>query len=70
MKDAVTLLVPVPHGHRAHVLSDLDLVPASCPDDLAVREFTRLLDDIDDAAVIVIAGNCFDLRAAVTRPPA
>jgi len=53
------LTLPVPYGHRAYVVSDLDLGPESDPSSLPITEFVRLLNEIDDAAVVIIAGNLF-----------
>jgi len=41
------------------VVSDLSLSPSTRVDSRPVREFIDLLGDIDDAAVVVVAGNLF-----------
>ena len=51
--------LPVPYGHRVYVLSDLSLAPSTLVTSRPVREFIELLDDIDDAALVVVAGNLF-----------
>ncbi len=56
------LSVPLPYGQRAYVVSDLDLSPSSDPNALALREFIELINEIDDAAIIIVAGNLFQRR--------
>jgi len=51
--------IPVPYGHRIFVLSDLCLSPNSKGTSSNVRDLIRTLDEIDDAAFVVIAGNLF-----------
>jgi len=51
--------LPIPYGHHVYVASDLSLSPTSKATSRPVREFIELLDDIDDAAVVVVAGNLF-----------
>ena len=51
--------IPVPYGHHVYVVSDLALSPSSDVTSRPVREFLGLLDDIDDAAIVVVAGNLF-----------
>src|ERR1700690_3610224 len=50
---------PIPFGHHVYVVSDLSLSPATDPNSRPVRELVTLLGDIDDAAVVVVAGNLF-----------
>jgi lysylphosphatidylglycerol synthetase-like protein (DUF2156 family) len=50
-------IVPVPFGRHVYVLSDLALTPRTSPSSRPVREFIDLLGDIDDPAVVVVAGN-------------
>jgi lysylphosphatidylglycerol synthetase-like protein (DUF2156 family) len=57
---AERLTIPLPHGQRLIVVSDLELSPRSDPDALSPREFASMLDEIDDASVVVVAGNLFD----------
>ncbi len=52
--------VPIPFGHHVYVVSDLSLSPATRADSRPVRELVELLGDIDDAAVVVVAGNLFE----------
>jgi lysylphosphatidylglycerol synthetase-like protein (DUF2156 family) len=52
--------VPIPFGHHVYVVSDLSLSPRTRSDSRAVRELVELLGDIDDAAVVVVAGNLFE----------
>ncbi|MHB8827018.1 MAG: bifunctional lysylphosphatidylglycerol flippase/synthetase MprF [Acidimicrobiales bacterium] len=54
------LTVPIPFGHHVYVVSDLSISPDSRPESRPLREFVDLLGDIDDAAVVVIAGNLFE----------
>ncbi|NNN00625.1 MAG: DUF2156 domain-containing protein [Acidimicrobiaceae bacterium] len=49
--------LPIPYGHRVYVLSDLSLSPTTKRDCRAVAELVNLLGDIDDAAVVIVAGN-------------
>jgi hypothetical protein len=51
--------LPIPFGHHVYVVSDLALSPSTDPNSRAVQGFVRLLGDIDDAAVVVVAGNLF-----------
>ena len=53
------LTLPIPYGHHVYVVSDLSLSPATSLHSRPVREFIQLLGDIDDAAVVVVAGNLF-----------
>ncbi len=50
-------IVPVPFGRHVYVLSDLSLSPRTSPASRPVRELIGLLGDIDDPAVVVVAGN-------------
>ncbi len=62
--DGVTMIerrtLPVPFGHHVYVVSDLSLTPTTDAASRPVRELLDLLGDIDDAAVVVVAGNLFD----------
>ena len=49
--------LPVPYGNHVYVVSDLSLSPATAPDSRPVTELVQLLGDIDDAALVVVAGN-------------
>ena len=51
--------IPVPYGHHVYVLSDLSLSPTTQLTSRPVQEFLDLLGDIDDAAIVVVAGNLF-----------
>ncbi len=51
--------LPIPFGHHVYVVSDLALSPSTDVSSRAVQELTTLLSDIDDAAVVVVAGNLF-----------
>ena len=53
------LTLPIPYGQHVYVVSDLSLSPRTDADSRPVREFIDLLGDIDDAAVVVVAGNFF-----------
>ncbi len=53
------LTLPIPYGHHVYVVSDLSLSPATSLHSRPVREFIQLMGDIDDAAVVVVAGNLF-----------
>lgn len=59
MSTTERLTLPVPYGHRVYVVSDLDFTPETDPRSYAVTQFLELLNDIDDAAVVIIAGNLF-----------
>ena len=50
---------PVPFGHLVYVVSDLSLSPSSRLESRPIRDFVNLLGHIDDAAVVVVAGNLF-----------
>src|SRR5580692_3786945 len=50
---------PVPYGHHVYVMSDLSLSPTTDVASRPVRELMNLLRDVDDAAVVVVAGNLF-----------
>jgi lysylphosphatidylglycerol synthetase-like protein (DUF2156 family) len=51
--------LPIPYGHHVYVVSDLSLSPTTSVVSRPVAEFIELLNDIDDAAVVVVAGNLF-----------
>ena len=51
--------LPIPFGHHVYVVSDLSLSPTTDQNCRPVRELITLLGDIDDAAVVVVAGNLF-----------
>ena len=53
------LTLPIPYGHHVYVVSDLSLSPRTDATSRPVREFIDLLGDIDDAGVVVVAGNFF-----------
>jgi lysylphosphatidylglycerol synthetase-like protein (DUF2156 family) len=51
--------IPVPYGHHVYVVSDLSLSPTTDVESRPVHEFINLLGDIDDAAIVIVAGNLF-----------
>ena len=51
------LTLPVPYGRHVYVLSDLGLSSASDASGRALREVVDLLGDLDDPAVVIVAGN-------------
>jgi len=51
--------LPIPYGHRVYVVSDLSLSPRTRGRSRPLVELTTLLGDIDDPAVVVVAGNLF-----------
>ena len=51
--------LPIPFGHHVYVLSDLSLSPTTNQLSRPVVGLITLLGDIDDAALVVIAGNFF-----------
>src|SRR5665213_2432945 len=51
--------IPIPYGHHVYVVSDLSLSPTTDVSSRPVNDFLNLLGDIDDAAVVIIAGNLF-----------
>ncbi|MDE3106555.1 MAG: DUF2156 domain-containing protein [Acidobacteriota bacterium] len=51
------LTLPIPFGQHVYVVSDLSLTPRSDEARRSLREFIDLLNDVDDPAVVVIAGN-------------
>ena len=53
------LTIPLPYGQRTYVVSDLELNPKSDPTSRPIRELVELLNEIDDAAVVIVAGNFF-----------
>ncbi|MGA2123587.1 MAG: phosphatidylglycerol lysyltransferase domain-containing protein [Acidimicrobiales bacterium] len=59
MEVAERRTIPVPYGHHVYVVSDLDLSPSTNLETRPIREFINLLGDIDDAAIVVVAGNLF-----------
>jgi len=67
--------LPIPYGHHVYVVSDLSLSPSTTPRSRPLVELTTLLGDIDDPAVVVVAGNLFfprtdqDLLPPNTRHP-
>ena len=62
------LSVPLPYGQRAYVVSDLHLTPSIDPAARTVREFIDLLNEIDDAAVVIVAGNLFSPAPSSAHP--
>jgi lysylphosphatidylglycerol synthetase-like protein (DUF2156 family) len=61
--------LPIPYGHHVYVVSDLSLSPRTSLTSRPVTEFIHLLGEIDDAAVVVVAGNLFhpDATADLTK---
>jgi lysylphosphatidylglycerol synthetase-like protein (DUF2156 family) len=51
--------LPIPFGHHVYVVSDLSLSPTSDETSRPIVDLVTLLSDIDDAAVVVVAGNFF-----------
>jgi len=51
--------LPIPYGHHVYVVSDLSLSPSTKPRSRPVVELAALLGEIDDPAIVVIAGNLF-----------
>src|SRR5579863_5998365 len=51
--------LPIPFGHHVYVVSDLSLSPTTDLNSRPVQELIALLGDIDDAALVVVAGNLF-----------
>ena len=51
--------LPIPYGHHVYVVSDLSLSARSNPQSRPLLEIVNLLGDIDDPAVVVVAGNFF-----------
>ena len=51
--------LPIPYGHHVFVVSDLSLSVRTDPRSRPLREFISLLGDIDDPAIVVVAGNLF-----------
>ncbi len=51
--------LPIPYGHHVYVVSDLALTPSSHDTSRPVQDLIGLLSDIDDAALVVVAGNLF-----------
>jgi lysylphosphatidylglycerol synthetase-like protein (DUF2156 family) len=51
--------LPIPYGHHVFVVSDLSLSARTSTRSRPLVELTTLLGDIDDPAVVVIAGNLF-----------
>ena len=49
--------LPIPYGQHLYVVSDLSLSPTTNPAARPVRELIALLEDIDDSATVVVAGN-------------
>ncbi len=68
MGESHRLNVALPYGQRAYVVSDLDLSPSIDPTSRTVREFEELLNEIDDAAIVIIAGNLFLPPASNAHP--
>ena len=64
-------IVPVPTGGRVFVVGDLLLGPlADAISEAATGELARLLDSIDGPALVVLAGDTFDLADAPNHCPA
>ena len=59
MAQTERITLPIPYGHHVYVVGDLSLSPATSLTSRPVREFIQLMGDIDDAAVVVVAGNLF-----------
>jgi len=53
------LTLPIPYGRHVYVVSDLALSPSTDMSSRPVRELVDLLTNIDDPAVVVVAGNLF-----------
>ncbi len=51
--------LPIPYGHHVFVVSDLSLSAQTPTRSRPLVELTTLLGDIDDPAVVVVAGNLF-----------
>ena len=51
--------LPIPYGHHVYVVSDLSLSPRTEVASRPLVELTALLGDIDDPAIVVVAGNLF-----------
>ena len=51
--------LPIPYGRHVYVLSDLSLSPSTNEQSHPVQELIELLGDVDDPAVVVVAGNFF-----------
>ena len=49
----------LPYGRHVYVVSDLSLSPTTDATSRPVRELVDLIEDIDDAAVVIVAGNMF-----------
>ena len=64
-------IVPVPTGGRVFVVGDLLLGPlADATSEAATGELARLLDGIEGPALVVLAGDTFDLAGAPNHCPA
>jgi lysylphosphatidylglycerol synthetase-like protein (DUF2156 family) len=63
------LTLPIPYGQHVYVVSDLSLSPTSDPRSRPIQEFVALLNEIDDVATVVVAGNFFrpDPTSDLTR---
>ena len=70
--------LPIPYGHHVYVVSDLSLSTATSPQSRPLVELTSLLGDLDDPAIVVVAGNLFfpgdadlatSIRATLTHLP-
>ncbi|HQU00201.1 MAG TPA: phosphatidylglycerol lysyltransferase domain-containing protein [Acidimicrobiales bacterium] len=53
------LTLPIPFGQHVYVVSDLSLSPMTPVTRRSLREFIELLRDVDDQAVVIVAGNLF-----------
>ncbi len=51
--------LPIPYGHHVYVVSDLSLSPRTPTHSRPLVELTTLLGDLDDPAILVVAGNLF-----------
>ncbi len=51
--------LPIPYGHHVYVVSDLSLSPRTEAASRPLVELMALLGDIDDPAIVVVAGNLF-----------
>jgi lysylphosphatidylglycerol synthetase-like protein (DUF2156 family) len=51
--------LPIPYGHHVYVVSDLSFSPQTSTRSRPLVELSTLLGDIDDPAVVVVAGNLF-----------
>lgn len=64
MQQDLGLTRSIAYGQHVYVFSDFDLTPTTDPAAAALTNFVTFLRELDDAALVVVAGNFFDFGEA------